>query len=406
MMCWKHRSRRVAAVHRSALLAPLGALLALSVLAPALGACSAERTSQGTGGLPALEAARVSLVVAQTRAQFPDLSGTAIPYEPRKPPEKVAGTEPELALRGAAVGVQPGLQTGDKPKAQVALYLDKQAYARGYLELAPAGGKPQRFRIVAYDQRGGPRKDFDFMYVLATPGEQVRYLALIGGRYTQDGEDYLGYEGTLIEPGAGNDLEHWQRAWQIDFGYRLPFVPTHERKVDQAVDLFRQIQRDMDRLESLRGRITEDEAELKTQSAKQPPANETSDQAALRTQRLTNLQSRLDALRVERDGLIETAEGRFVKYYGLRKAISEEYVAFTQSNRYLWLDAQGRQDFYDKWKVVEYHHPRIDNMVATFLTFRDHDAKVMDARAAAMAVITKNDNWARDPSKSGKSRPR
>jgi hypothetical protein len=89
----------------AALLAPL---LLLALLGALLAGCAGEAARQGPGGMPALQAARISLVVAQTRAQFPELSGGAIPFEPRKPPAATPGSAPELALRGSGVGVQPG----------------------------------------------------------------------------------------------------------------------------------------------------------------------------------------------------------------------------------------------------------------------------------------------------------
>ena len=96
----------------------------------------------------------------------------------------------------------------------------------------------------------------------------------------------------------------------------------------------------------------------------------------------------------------------FVEYYGLRQAIAGDYAAFTRSNRYLWLGTEGRQAFYDRWKVVEYHHPRIDDLVNDYLTYTGEGGKVLEARKTAMAAVIAQDNWAKDPSRSGKTRPR
>lgn len=402
------RPTRPARTARRPLPWPLHGALALALgLAVLTGACSTlggpfAEGARGPGGVPAPQAAQISLIVAQTRSQFPELSGTGIPFDARKAPEVHPDRAPELALQGPGVGVQPGLQTGERPRLRAALYLDKQAYASGYLEVTPAGGAAERWSVVAFDQQGAPRKRFDFTYVLATPASQLRYLVLIGGPYQQDGEDYLGYEGTLIEPGPGNDLEHWARAYKLDFGFRFATVPAHQRKVEQAVSAFRELQRDMDRLERLRERIAATEGNLATLRNSEVPA----DQAARREQQLADADKRLEALRSERDTLVDATEARFVSYYELRLAISNEFAAFTQSNRYSWLDRAGRQEFYDKWKVVEFHHPRIDDLVSAFLTYKEHGGKVLDARSAAMTVITQNDNWAKDPSKASQARPR
>lgn len=335
-------------------------------------------------------------------SQFPELSGTAIPFDARKSPDDTSGGAPEVALQGEGIGVQPGLQTGERPRIRVTLYLDKKTYANGYLEVTPATGATERWSVVAFDQQGTPRKRFDFTYVLATPAGQLRYLALIGGPYKQDGADYLGYEGTLIEPGAGNDLERWTRAYKLDFGFHFPVVPEHQRKVEQAVSIFRDLQRDMDALESLRERIAAAEGELATLRNSEVPA----DQAARREQQIAEDEKRLETLRSERDARVKSTEERFVSYYQLRLAISNEFAAFTRSNHYTWLDTAGKQAFYDDWKVVEFHHPRIDDMVSAFLTYEEHGGKVLDARSAAMTVITQNDNWSKDPSKAGRARPR
>jgi len=378
-----------------------GLMLALA-LGVALAACSSQGGRQGPGGVPAALTAKVSLVVAQTRSQFPELSGADIPYDAITPPDAASAGEPELALQGSGVGVEPGLQTGSRPHALVALYLDKRAYARGTLELTPQGQPAERWSIVAYDQVGSPAKSFSFTYVMANPAGQLRYLVLIGGRYRKDGADWLGYEGTLIQPGPDNDLERWVRAFKLDFGYRLPLVPAYQPKVEQAERLFSELGRSMARLERLREGLSAAEGDLATlRSSEVPP-----EQAARRGQRIADVQARLDAQRGERDALVKRTQAAFVEYYGLRQAIAGDYAAFTRSNRYLWLDTDGRQEFYDRWKVVEFHHPRIDTLVSDFLTVSDQGGPVLDARKAAMAAVTEQDNWAKDPSRSGKTRPR
>ena len=391
-----------------------------------LGACAAVGVrQQGPGGVPAPLAARLSLVVAQTRSQFPGLAGGSIPHEIRKAPADAAPPEP--ALRGQGVGVQPGLQTGARATIAAVLYLDKQAYDRGYLEVTPTGEGAQRWPIVASERQGAPEKTFETIYVLVAPGERVRYLVLIGGRYQEGEEEYHGFEGTLIEPGPGHDLERWERAYKLDFGFRFPVVPAHVRKVDEAVSLFRELQGDLSRLERLRDRIAADEGELDSLHAAErtaasgpapepaPPAGaagqaatQAATQAAERERRIAALEQRLRSLRQERDTLAGGAETRFVRYYGLRGRIAEEFHAFTESNAWLWLGTAGKQAAYDRWKVVEFHHPRIDELVSTFLTFRDQEqgGQVLDARAAAMERINTHDNWSRDPAKGGKTRPR
>lgn len=405
------RNRRSPLVLR----APWLLLAAIALLA---GACSSQGISQGPAGLPANEGAQVSLVVAQTRAQFPQLSGGQIPFNPREPPAATIPA-PELALRGRGVQVQPGLQMDTPKHMQAALYLDKATYAHGYLELTPDGGAAQRLPIVAYDLRGDAHKRFDFIYVLATPQGALRYLSLIGGPYTDEGTGYLGFEGTLIVPGDDNDLAHWSYAVQIDFGYRQPVVPLHQLKVKEAVALFQQLQKDMARLDTLSDQIGKTQDALAAQRAKlaaategatappeaAPPSGAAQTPADQARAAIADLQAKLKTRQAGWNKLLEATAGRFVRYYGLRQAIATEYAAFTQSNRYLWLGTAGRQAFYDQWKVVEFHHPKIDHMVEDFLAFHHDDAKVRAARVAAMTEIRKQDNWSKDPSRSARPRP-
>lgn len=371
-----------------------GLLAAAAMLAAG---CSNSILGGAAGGIPAADARRLSLIVLQTRSQFPELSGTDLPFKARPaPPED--GAKPELALQGDGVSVEPGLQSGEHTRLRAALYLDKHDYALGWLEVTVGDRANERWPIVAYDRRGDPQGEFHFIYVLALPDDRLRYLVLIGGPYEKDGERYHGFEGTLIEPGPGRNLEGWRRGYKLDFGYRFPAVPAHQRKVDQAVQAFRDIRADVEKLESLRRRISKAAGELDALRGARPGP----EQADANRKAIADQEKRLEELNTEHDTLVGTTEKRIVAYYGLRKAIATEFAAYTKSNAYLWLDTQGKQAAYDRWKVVEYHHPKIDELVRTFLTHQPDQARVLDARKAAMAEIWRQDNWSKDPARAHK----
>ena len=379
-------------------LAPLGAAALLGVLTAG---CTGTPLGGGDGGIPPLDARRLSVIVLQTHSQFPELSGTDLPFEAwPEPPQDAA--RPELALRGEGVSVEPGLQSGARTRLRAALFVDKRHYAQGWLEVTLADKAAERWPIVAYELRGNPRDTFQFIYVLAQPDGQLRYLVLIGGAYEKEGAKYHGFEGTLITPGAGRDLEQWRQGYKLDFGYRLPTPPAHALKVEQAAQHFRDIRVDVERLERLRRSIAATEGELAALNAAQP----TPELAARHRSAIRQQETRLEQLNLERDALVGTAEARIVAYYGLRQAIATEFAAYLEANAYLWLDADGRQQAFERWKTVEFHHPQIDEWVAAYLTHQPETAKVLDARTAAMEEIARQDNWAKDPAKARQPKPK
>lgn len=371
---------------------PAGVATLAALLALLLGACAGSGLKPGPGGMPASDMARVSLVVGQTRAQFPSLSGTELPYETRKPPEG-PGAEPEPALFGTGAGVQRGIQTGERPRIRVELYLEKRNYAGGHARLTLADGSKERWDVVAFDQRGEADERFDFTYLLSDPEGRMRYLVVIGGSYESGGTRYHGYEGTLLVPGVGHDLQNWTRAYKVDFGYRYPVTPTYQSLVEQADSLFDKLDRnarDLKRLRSEEAGLAGDLAEARAQPA-------TGEEAQQAQARRTDLEKQLGQVRARTKDLAAAMEQELLTYFGLRGQIADAYAAFVETNPYRWRDLEGKQAYYDAWKPVEFHHPRIDELVEAYLPAAPHPDRVREARTAAMAKVVQQNNWEKFP---------
>ena len=214
------------------------------ILGGAVSGCAGKKLAPGGGGVAPGVAAAVSAVVAQTRAQFPKLSATGIQYITREAPEKGQEQSPQLVLKGAGVGIAPGIQVSARVPMEIELYLGKPGYDRGYAllsfgenlrikgklriegKLSIGEKKAERWRIAAHDHRGRADEEFEFIYLLASPRGELWYLAVIGGGFEQGGEEFRGMEGTLIVPGEGGTVSKWKRAFKLDFGIRQPAIPA------------------------------------------------------------------------------------------------------------------------------------------------------------------------------------
>lgn len=370
-------------------LAGFGALwLALWI---GLGACASGGLKRGPSGLSPRLVEQASLVVGQTRAQFPQHSGKNIPYRIRKTrPENLP--PPELALRGVGISMTPGLQDETPQRISLSLFLDKETYTNGYLKVKKAGGE-EVWPIIAFDQTGRADGVFGFTYLLATPLGELRYLVVIGGGYTEKEQSYFGFEGTLIHPEPSKGLEKWKRAYKIDFGYKFPAPPEYPAKVAAAEKLFGELQGDVRKVERLRQAVAEARNRFdslqKRPRGKSPPGE--------REKALIKAKSEADNLEESLLNRIGSTEAKFHRYYRLRRELAVDFSKFLKSNYYSWRDLPGKQEFFDQWKVVEFHHDRIDLLVLQFLNHLEEKQKLDQARRGAMKVITTENNWGKNP---------
>jgi hypothetical protein len=362
---------------------------ALLLAGALLAGCAAQTAELSAGGFAAGDGGRLSLAVAQSRAQFPELSAQGLAYAMRE--SKAGGGAPELALRGTGVGFSRGLQLKERGKGSIQLYLDKATYARGYAVVQLEGGAEEKWPIVAYELRGKAGERFEFSYLLAPPGGGLRYLVLLGGNYTDAGKEVLAYEGTLFIPAAGKPVDEWARAFKFDFGYKYPARAAYLAGVDEAESLFRELQRDVPAIQSLSERAakTENDAASARQTGDGATARRGPDPAALA--------ARAGDLKAQLAQKIGETEAKALHYYEVRTAADNAYAAFVLTNPYTWRNIAGQADAYKRWQKVEFHHPAIDKLVETLVTFLPDPKRLESARSQAMALFAKNNNWDKNP---------
>ena len=390
-------NRRIARKPRG-MLAPLrprrlGAVAGLLALVAGLGACFTSGALKPTGGgIAGRDSARVSAVVAQTRAQFPDLSAGGLSYSQRGQPAEPDERALPPVLRGTGVSVRPGIQRGSKARGEFVLYLDKPAYSSGYLQINEEGKGQLICRILAFEHRGKPGAEFEFLYLLGGAGcTPARYLALIGGRFSDGGEDFIAIEGTVVVPEPKGGISGWREGFKIDFGSRMPLEPVYQIMVAETGLLFKRLGRRISGLEIRRQRIARREEALA--ELRQNPADESN------PGRIREEQSGLEELRTRFGSELSEAQSLLLRYFGWREKIAGAYAKFTTGNRYSWAAAGEQQDFYDRWKQVELHHPKIDELVRRLEVFLKNPASVRKARATAMAAVKRHNNWDKDPSR-------
>ena len=365
--------------------------LALAVISMA--GCTGGELARTGGGIARAEASQVSAVVARIRAQFPRPATEAIPFSPRPELEGTADAELPLVLRGNGKGITPGIQLGEPPTLRLSLYLAKPGYDSGYAKVAPSDRPEETWRIVAFDQRGQAGGDFEFLYALSTGEGSLRYLAILGGVFQKGGEDFLAFEGVVILPGERGRIKAWQRAFQLDFGGEFPVVPAYRKRVAEAAGVFK-------RLEAMERALGRRETRLKTIAAKLQklgPSAEGEKQKVAKQR--AALQSDREQLQAEQGAALAEAEMEMIRYFELRGVIAGEYARFIGSNHYTWRERSAQQNFYDHWKAVELHHPRIDRLAEQLRSRLAGPEGLQDAQKAAMAEVRRYNNWDTDPSR-------
>lgn len=341
-----------------------------------LGGCAAQGLPQRAGGLPYNEAVQISLVVAQTRAQFPELSARNLRHRPRSLPPAGKRVAVVHVLQGEGVAVQPGIQTGRPSLVKLKVFLQKPGYDAGRIEIAVDGRREETWPIVAHDQRGDPEGAFEFLYVLVTPAGAVRYLALVGGSYRERGRKFFAFEGTLIVPGKGPRAAAWKLAYKINFGFRFAVRPEHEPLLAQARRLFRGFAGQVKELEGLQRRI---------EAARKKGATSTA--AGAKPSPLPNEFN-------QRRAALQKA---LFRYYRLRERIAASFGRFAASNFYRWLPPARQRQYFAAWQKGTGHHPEIDRLTRRARPFMKNPASLDAVRAKAMGQVRRWRNVEKDP---------
>ena len=148
-----------------------------------LAGCAARgQLKHAEAGMAGGDGERLALAVAQSRAQFPELSALQLRQGPLLTEEQAGREEPSLALKGMGVGIAPGVQSGIRDEIELALYIDKSRYDAGYMEVAFDGGHAEIWRIIAHDLRGDVAGAFELFLTLAERVARVRSTEMLWGR--------------------------------------------------------------------------------------------------------------------------------------------------------------------------------------------------------------------------------
>ena len=361
-----------------------------------LAGCAARgQLKHAEAGMAGGDGERLALAVAQSRAQFPELSALQLRQGPLLTEQQAGREEPSLALKGMGVGIAPGVQSGIRDEIELALYIDKSRYDAGYMEVAFDGGHAEIWRIIAHDLRGDVAGDFELILTLADGLARVRYLVILGGRYPARKPEYTAYEGTLILPGQGADIAAWERIYKIDFGFRHPLPPAFSAMVDDAQRRTETLKRTIRELEKRKDYIDRARSEMETLAAEPPPEL----YPELQTLELARRDDEIADMEYGLTEAAAAAEAEFVDYYRLRAEISDHYAEFTDSNLYHWQNPVRRQAYYDHWKKVEFHHPEIDNIHEALVIYLHDPTNLDQTRAEAFTIIDRNNNWDKNPAR-------
>jgi len=355
--------------------------------------CARHDLDLGRGGVSAEDDARLSLALAQVRAQAPPERVSGLNYVPRAEPEGLP--EPELAVSGEGGSLSRGFQTGETSRVRIALYLDKSSYTRGYAKIGREGTAEELWRIVAFQLRGEAESDFEFTYLLADPGGNLRTLMLLGGMYREGKADRFAIEGVLFLP----DLEprrkayapgEWKTAYQFPFVLGEPVPPQYQTLTSEAGELERQLDRDVEELERLSQRLEALDAEGAKASGSVPPEKEGSAIQEKAESRRAGLGKQLRERAAQ-------AQANAVNCLHVRALADSAFAAYLRSNAYAWRDADGRQAAFERWDALDKQAGALEERIARLLPYAPEPHVVEEVRAATEAAVAKNRNASRRP---------
>ena len=364
--------------------------------------CAQRDLDLGRGGLSAEDSARLSLALAQVRAQAPPERASGLAYAARPEPEGLP--EPELALTGEASGLGRGFQTGERPRLRLVLYVDKSSYTRGYAKVSRDGGAEEVWRIVSYELRGQADRDFQFTYLLAEPAGGLRTLMLLGGAYREGPAELTAIEGALLLPDPEPRSRRyapaeWQTAFPFAFVLKDPATPAYQTLTAQADTLFRELDRevpDLDRLAQRVEALSQEAAQEAVPETPAPPAAGLAPDRAARPPADPSAKRRND-LEQQLKQRAALAQAKAVHYYQLRGEADTAFSVYLGTNAYTWRDADGQQDAFTRWGALGKQAAAFEERVAHLLPFVPEPNSLEQAHQAALATVARNKNESRRP---------
>lgn len=347
--------------------------------------CRSSSLTQTEGGLAMGDAARLSLAVAQIKAQFPELYPKGFELMPWPGP-KTPPAPGKQVLTGKGESLEPGLQMAQKSQLKLTLYLSKPDYNQGNAKLNFDDRGEETWPVVAYTHRGEPDDTFEYIYSLRATDGQLRYLVVAGGPFKAGGEEFYAYEGTLLYPGLDFSSETWQKAYHLNFGSRFPNHPKYSDQVKQA-------QRQIRVLDRVMAFLLDDTEALKKTNLRLSSAR----QRALGMSNIQRHKKALNALREEGESLenaIKTrkakAQEHLLKFYSIRREISEGYASFVKSNHFSWQPINVQTRFKGDWKKAWALDARSERHFGDLSQLLESDTPIRHGRLEAKNTINAN----------------
>jgi hypothetical protein len=311
---------------------------------------SSASCNRGTGNsgespapLPYPELQDVEAVVREVRALLPALPSSDA-HPPALPRLSAADRLPRLVLAGEGRLLRTR-ETPPLPAAlRVELFLDGNDPPGGYLSVQAGSGVPERWPILDVQRTGLPDQDFFYIFRVLDKQSRLRYFSLLGLYYGAGALRFRAFEGYLIVPGEGGEVDKRPPVYPVDFGYHWPEPARFLVRLDSLKQESEVLDKQLTKLKALRALITSTQQHRETLATSSVPA----DQEAKRQQDGAALVAQVTQAEREREALTTDMTARIVRIYLTRKDLAEDWAAFRESNPYRWMTPRERGAAFDR----------------------------------------------------------
>ncbi|MBU0483087.1 MAG: hypothetical protein KKB30_01065 [Proteobacteria bacterium] len=340
--------------------------------------CSSINTifyAQNSTGLPLVDSNTLSRLAENSRAKADSAQLEFIPRKARPALDKANIPPPTLSLKGYAL---------KDPSLIINLYTDKIDYSTGYTEI-----NQDRWQIIAFDNIGRADSTFEFIYILTSPEGEVQYLVINGGKFRTSEGNFIGFEGTLIKPGTGNNLENPAQITKIDFGYNFPRPPVYQTLSDEAKNLAKQIEKMTGIIQSNYMESSKMEADLsQLRSATLTTGHEEKHQ-----QNIIQLKNKIAELTDIITRQAKETRAQFEIYFGLRQKISNEFAAFSTSNQFFWENGKEKQKHQNAFRRIIDEDLKIEATLKVFGVYVGDNTTLLEKQQKTRDVIAQNKDY-------------